>query len=223
MRGEHADVFLDGPERRSVCDLCQSRALNEGWLREGTVPPYEDIDSGPERKRSLFTRLRRRREPPLDAEPPIEAEEEIVDHDWVEPPARPREQPREHPREQRRDHRREQLREHRHVRAVPTSVEQKCAVAVEHFNSSEHPRTVAGVARSLGPPDVAVLAVQGHPSLVYVIVSWELCWYRYEVDLAEELPSVRTETQGSELGELSTPERQPNAVADEYGELAFAE
>ena len=43
-------------------------------------------------------------------------------------------------------------REPRHVRAVPTGAEQKIASAVELFNGSEHRRTVAGVARSLGAP-----------------------------------------------------------------------
>ena len=34
------------------------------------------------------------------------------------------------------------------------------ARALELFNASEHPRTVAGVARSLGLPGVAVLPVE---------------------------------------------------------------
>ena len=38
LRGEHAEVYIDGGVRRSVCELCKSRALHEGWLREGTVP-----------------------------------------------------------------------------------------------------------------------------------------------------------------------------------------
>ena len=46
------------------------------------------------------------------------------------------------------------LREPRHVRAVPTSVEHKISPRSTLFNGSEHPRTVAGIARSLGLPDV---------------------------------------------------------------------
>ena len=42
LRGEHAEVYIDGGVRRSVCELCKPRALNEGWLREGTVPQYDE-------------------------------------------------------------------------------------------------------------------------------------------------------------------------------------
>ena len=42
LRGEHAEVYIDGGVRRSVCELCKPRALNEGWLREGTVPTYDE-------------------------------------------------------------------------------------------------------------------------------------------------------------------------------------
>ena len=82
----------------------------------------------------------------------------------------------------------EPTREPRHVRAVPTGAEQKIASAVAVFNGSEHRRTVAGVARSLGAPTRRDPPEQGHSSLVHIVVSWELCWYRYEVDLSDEVP-----------------------------------
>jgi hypothetical protein len=113
------------------------------------------------------------------------------------------------------------IREPRHVRAVPTSGEQRVASAVEVFNSSEHRRTIAGVARSLGAPEVSVLVSEGHASLVTVVVSWELCWYRYEVDLSDEVPSVRVADQGYELDDLPAAERTPNAAADEHGGLTL--
>jgi hypothetical protein len=114
------------------------------------------------------------------------------------------------------------VREPRHVRAVPTNADHKVASAIEAFNMSEHPRTVAGVARSLGLPIVAVRPSESRSSIVEVVVAWELCWYRYEVDLADELQSVRVCAQGTELEELAPEERHPNAVADEYGSLALA-
>ena len=107
------------------------------------------------------------------------------------------------------------------MRAVPSSVEQKVASAVELFNSSEHPHTVAGVARSLGMPAVSLRPSDARPSVVNVVVSWELCWYRYEVDLSDDRPSVRVADQGSELDELPPEERQPNAAADERGALTL--
>jgi hypothetical protein len=94
--------------------------------------------------------------------------------------------------------------------------------ACDLFNDSEHRRTVSGVARSLGEPAVAVLPSDARPSLVNIVVSWELCWYRYEVDLSEEVPSVRVTGQGYELSELPVEEQTPNAVADEHGGLTLA-
>ena len=114
------------------------------------------------------------------------------------------------------------VREPRHVRAVPTSIEHKISSAVDLFNSSEHPRTVAGIARSLGLPEVSVLPSADLPSVVHLVVAWELCWYRYEVDLSDEVPSVRVSGQGYELDELAPEERHCNAVADDRGVLELA-
>ena len=91
--------------------------------------------------------------------------------------------------------------------------------AVEAFNSSEHPRTISGIARSLGEPDVAVRAAADSPGNVQILVAWELCWYRYDADLRDDLGNVRLEAQGSELSELAPGELEPNAVADEAGTL----
>ncbi len=62
LRGENADIFLVGGSRRTVCELCTSRAVHEGWIREG----LDDVSSsrGPERGRSFLQRLRHRRERP---------------------------------------------------------------------------------------------------------------------------------------------------------------
>ena len=51
------------------------------------------------------------------------------------------------------------------------------------FNASEYPRRVAGLARSLGAPEVSVRAGEAVASSIVIVVAWELCWYRYEVDL----------------------------------------
>ena len=107
------------------------------------------------------------------------------------------------------------------MRAVPTSIEHKISSAVDVFNNSEHPRTVAGIARSLGIPEVSVLPAAELPSVVNVAVAWELCWYRYEVDLSDEVPSFRVAAQGYELDELAPEERRCNAFADERGKLSL--
>jgi hypothetical protein len=261
LRGEHAEVYVSGGTRRSVCELCTSRALHGGWVREGTVPEYDGSNDRPDRRRSLLSRLRSRR----DAPPPIDpeaGEEPVPEEPRAQPPARVgesgeggsgeggsgsnperrapgsrrRERSAERARERAagtagaagsgstRDRERERnaAREPRHVRAVPTSVENRISSAVSLFNDSEHPRTVSGIARSLGLPDVSVHPSDPVASVVNVVVSWELCWYRYEVDLSDEVPSVRSAGQGYELDELSVLERQNNATADDRGRLHLA-
>ena len=259
LRGEHAEVYIGGGDRHSVCELCTSRALHGGWVREGTMPDFASDDSRVDRRRGLFGRRRPRREaetgdPYAPEENPFADEREpsaavpVPDPlagpapefpdagveepppapapDWLEPTARS-----ERPRARRRrfgGSGREQApparepaapREPRHIRAVPTGMENKINSAIALFNDSEHPKKVAGITRSLGLPDVAVHPRNPVASAVDVVVSWELCWYRFEVDLSDEVPSVRAAGQGYELDELSAQERQLNAAADDQGRL----
>jgi len=109
----------------------------------------------------------------------------------------------------------------REVHAVPTNAELKVSRALELFNASHHTKTVSGVARSLGAPEVAVGARSDDGALVEIVVAWELCWYRYEVDLADEPHAVRLLGQGYELSELGDDPRPANAVADARGALAL--
>jgi hypothetical protein len=102
-----------------------------------------------------------------------------------------------------------------------TNADLKAARALEVFNAGEEPRRVAGVARSLGAPVVAAQPAAESGSVVSIVVAWELCWYRYEVDLGEEDAGLRLVAQGTELDELAEHERTPNAAADERGELTM--
>jgi hypothetical protein len=237
LRGERAEIYLSGGVRRSVCELCTSRALHGGWVREGEVPEYDESSARPDRRRSLFGRRRKREnrrareEPSLDDLPAEEVafEEEAPVAAPPPPAARPARRaepsapswpaPVNPPAPTRRSKLAGPGREPRHVRAVPTSIEHKISSAVSLFNDSEHPRTVAGIARSLGLPDVSVHPSDANGSVVHVVVSWELCWYRYEVDLRDEVPTVRGGDRGYELSELSELERRNNAGADERGRL----
>jgi hypothetical protein len=206
LRGEHTHAYLDGMTHRSVCELCVGRAQREGWIREGTMPDYEGRDSAADRRRSLLGRLRRRRNGVHELEPPAASEADEEQQRWTAPPSRPG----------------ARLREPRHVRAIPSSAEQKVSSAIEAFNASEHPRTLAGIARSLGFPIVSVRPVPERPSMVNIVAAWELCWYRYEVDLADgDHTAVRVAAQGDELSELDEPELSPNAACDQRGALAL--
>ncbi len=213
LRGERSEVYIDGGARREVCELCKSRALHEGWIREGTVPTYDAGETTANRRGSFLSRLRRRRE-----RPPAAADGTDGQAAEPPPPAPEPDAPASRPRAPRK-RTREPGREPRHVRAVPMGAGQKIASAIEVFNNSEHRRTVAGVARSLGPPEVSIHPNEEHPSLVDIVAAWELCWYRYEVDLSDEVPVVRVAAQGYELDELRPREREANASYDEHGAL----
>jgi hypothetical protein len=199
LRGEKCEVFIGGGERRFVCDLCTSRATNEGWVREGVGGDLALPSRGGDRGRSLLARLRQRRDAGSSAS--AEAPQNGGRHREPAPPP---------PREPRRVH------------AVPADTELQMARALELFNASEHTRAVAGIARSLGAPLVSVVPLPDGRGRVSLLVGWELCWYRYEVDLAREVEAVAIAEQGDDLSELGAAPPQPNATADEHGELRLA-
>lgn len=104
------------------------------------------------------------------------------------------------------------------VRESPSAyVEQAIAV----FNASEFPRRVAGVTRSLGAASVNVRSAEHLSSVVSIVVAWELCWYRYQVDLSEPVVEAQVIAQGTELAELAREDRLANAAAEESGMLVF--
>jgi hypothetical protein len=220
LRGENADVFLHGGQRRMVCELCTPRAAHEGWIREG-LDDARVRDSGDRRSRSLLGRLRSRlaEVPERDEEAPPAAPYEPV-HE-APPPPLPEPEPEPEP-EYVPDPVVLEEPEVRSIHAVPTNADLKVARAVELFNGSEHPRTVSGVSRSLGAPIVAVRPSATEGSVVTIVVAWELSWYRYEVDLGNEAAGVRVTEQGSELSELDSDDQTANAAADETGRLHLA-
>ncbi len=197
LRGEQADVFLAAGIRRNVCELCTQRAAHEGWIREGLDDAAVRSRAHNGRSRSFLARLRQRR---ADAQ----ALQEQLDADNGGEASRAPEPRPQAPRS---------------VHAVPTNADMKMSRALDLFNSSLHPRTVSGVARSLGAPIVAVRPSLTEGSVVTIVVGWELSWYRYEVDLADEAAGPRVTGQGTELAELDAADQVPNAAADELGQL----
>ena len=198
-----------------------ARAAHEGWIREG-VDDSLGVRPRADRGMSLLGRLRQRREElPRDsrraAVPGSGGDGHAGRHDAPVPPEPPngRAMPFHAPVS-------EAMREPRQVHAVPTNADLKTARALDVFNASQCPRTVAGVSRSLGLPFVVVRPSKFSGSLVSIVVGWELCWYRYEVDLADEASGVRLCAQGDELGELEADDQVPNAAADEFGMLVGA-
>ena len=229
LRGEKTEVFINGGRRYNVCELCKPHALHEGWMREGAIPEFQGANDRTQRRRSLFGRRRGKNAVEL-SEPvgPRTLDDELSYGSWGMPahaaapghasahgyasapepvPVAPAER------------RGSRVREPRHVHAIPTSGDHKIAVAVDVFNASEHRRTVAGVARSLGAPTVSIVPDETHPSIVWIAVSWELCWYRYEVDLSDPQGHARLDSQGYELAELAEHELAGNASSDDSGAL----
>jgi hypothetical protein len=239
LRGERADVFLHGGARHMVCELCTARAVHEGWIREGLDDALVRSRHEGRRRGSFLQRLRALRPDP-QPQPQAQPEQEPApayehEHDWHDEPggdqayAHPAPEPewvpaptvRPVPASAREQHA-TPPREQRSVHAIPTNADLKMARALDLFNGSPHRRTVSGVARSLGAPIVSVRPSATEGSVVTIVVAWELSWYRYEVDLADEAAGVRVVAQGAELDELETAEQEPNAAADEDGALHLA-
>jgi hypothetical protein len=216
LRGERAESYLAGGERRQVCELCTVRAQHEGWIREDGGEELTLRASRTEgRGRSFFEKLRARRERAREvAEEAAAAEAAAAVSEGREPH---REPPSPHARGERSPT--DLPRRPRHVRAVPTNAELKVERALEVFNASEHTRTVGGIARSLGAPAVSARPLADRPSVVGIAVMWELSWYRFEIDLSDEAGGVRQVAQGAELSELDADELLANAAADERGGL----
>jgi hypothetical protein len=228
LKGERTEPYLaPGGQRKLVCDLCTDRAYAEGWIRESAHGETPASLSRREPRRSLLGRFRRRgnAEPgsapqpdpaldpaggvPLDesapaledAAPPAPAE---VVPDAPPPPPVP-----------------SRPKDPRHVRAVPTNAQVKVERAVEVFNNSEHRRTIAGIARSLGDPWVTATPLEDSPSEVSIVVAWELSWYHYRVDLGTEHDPVTLVGKGEELDELEGWAKEWNASAAADGALAI--
>jgi len=225
LAGERHDVFLHAGARRIVCELCTERATQQGWLREsGDQAPATGKLGWIRRSqgRARPGRLSRRSpEPEVDLLVPPEAqglvnenkapfsdvveESEVVGPSEFDLPEVAELAVNEHA-----------------VRAVPTHSDMKGARAVAVFNAGENPRTVSSLSRTLGAPVVSVRPSATEGSIVSIVVAWELSWYGFEVDLADEGSGARLIAQGSELAELDERDRVPNAVADSLGMLHSA-
>lgn len=102
---------------------------------------------------------------------------------------------------------------------VAETVANRVERAAARFDASEAARTVAGLIRSLGEPWVSIGAAAGSPSEIRITVAWDLCWYQWGVDLADELRPVFQIDKGGELEQLDRPARQWNASATAEGKL----
>jgi uncharacterized protein YcfL len=99
--------------------------------------------------------------------------------------------------------------------------EQRLERAVVRFNASEAARTAAGLTRSMGRARASVGAAAGSTSEVRITVAWQLCWYQWGVDLADELRPVFLIARGEEVDQLDRSACQWNAKAGNDGRLVL--
>jgi hypothetical protein len=218
LRGEQPDIFLAAGRRRTVCELCAPRAAHEGWLRETSQASVALPPMRPRRGRSLLDRFRQAGRPADGDAPETPAIDGAdVPYDLFDVPAEPDPggQGTSVP-----------VRAGAPVAEVPVEAPRGQLIleqALAAFNAGEYPRRVSGVARSLGAPVVSVRSAEHHEEVVRIVVAWELCWYRYEVDLGDGSSAAAIATgQGTELSELAREECEGNAVAQDTGAIILA-
>ena len=96
--------------------------------------------------------------------------------------------------------------------------EQAIVEAAELFNASAFQRTVEGVARSLGQPEVSIMPLSGVNPEVVITVCWDISWYQYRVAFDSAQP-VRLAERGSDPEELDAGFTAWNAELSEDGFL----
>jgi hypothetical protein len=197
LLGEVMSAFRDGRETRVVCALCELDALARGWLREGQPdPPPTPREPRP----GLLARLRRphdeRRVAATPARPDPKHTVGVVRLTGEEQVVAERARDREAERSQ--------------------AAAQAVASSLEIFNASAYRRTIHGIARTLGGPNISVIPLGGTRPDVVLTIAWDISWYQYRVDVAAD-PPVRLEGRGDDVTELGARWRSWNARLDESG------
>ena len=90
--------------------------------------------------------------------------------------------------------------------------------AADIFNASQYRRTIGGIGKSLGAPQVSVHVLSGVNAEVVVTVAWEISWYQYRVSPDSENP-VRLEGRGHDPEELEGTFTDWNAHMEEDGRV----
>jgi hypothetical protein len=232
LRGEQPEIFLAGGQPRVVCELCAPRAAHQGWKRGSDEQAPGAPSPRVRRGRSLFERLRQAGRPPQHQdrlEPSVE-ERDGPPYDFLEEAAPLQARGRApEPGAGERPHggdetlapapRATAWLENRADGASDAAWELQHAL--ELFNAGEYPRRIASLSRSLGTPAVNVQELEGVARVVSIVVSWELCWYRYRVDFDDPSAGARLVAEGRELDELAREERSANAAIDERGAVSL--
>jgi hypothetical protein len=90
--------------------------------------------------------------------------------------------------------------------------------AADLFNLSPYRRTVAGIAKSLGPPQASIVPLSGVSGEMIITVVWEISWYQYRVTPESSQP-VRLAERGHDPAELEPVFVEWNAQLADDGRL----
>lgn len=101
-------------------------------------------------------------------------------------------------------------------RLSPRELEQ--VEAADLFNASAYRRTVAGIAKSLGPPKASIVPLSGVSGDTVITVAWEISWYQYRVT-PESAQAVRLAERGHDVSELEGSFLEWNAQLADDGRL----
>jgi len=93
--------------------------------------------------------------------------------------------------------------------------------AAELFNQSQYRRTVASVARSLGPARASIVPLSGVNAETVITIAWEISWYQYRVS-PEAAQPVRIEVRGQDVDEIEPSFIDWNAALEDDGRLVPA-
>ena len=91
--------------------------------------------------------------------------------------------------------------------------------AADLFNESAFRRTIAGIAKSLGPPMASIVPLSGTSSEVVLTVAWDISWYQYRVTPESGQP-VRLAERGHDPHELEAMFTGWNAELKPDGRIA---
>jgi hypothetical protein len=90
--------------------------------------------------------------------------------------------------------------------------------AADLFNASQFRRTVAGVSKSLGPPQASIVPLSGVSGELVITFAWDISWYQYRIT-PEAAQPVRMAERGQDMDDLESAFVQWNAMLTEDGRV----
>ena len=90
--------------------------------------------------------------------------------------------------------------------------------AAELFNASAFLRTVNGVAKALGEPQVSITPLSGVTGEMVLTFAWDISWYQYRVSPDSGQP-VRLAERGHDMDELDSAFTEWNARLESGGRV----